>query len=156
MNAFTRDNAIKSTIANLIIGAVIPYLILLSDSIVHIKGATPNILSVLLPGVFMAALMTTLITYGVMTSQRKSGRLTPALTPSTGWFPTALLNGIAIGLLFALPALLVIKGIEVLATDEPLPKLSVILLSSLISALTGFLSSFVAVKRATKLESTPL
>ncbi|WP_218840204.1 hypothetical protein [Spirosoma fluviale] len=61
----------------------------------------------------------------------------------------------AIGLLFALPALLLIKGVEIVATHEPLPKVPIILLSAFIGALTGFLSSFVAVKRAIKLESSP-
>lgn len=155
MKAFIKDNAIKSTLANLIIGTVIPSLILLSESVVQVKGPTPNLLSVLVPGVFMAALMTTIITYGVMTSQRKSGKLTPTLTPTTSWIVPALLNGIGVGLLFALPALLIIKAVEMIAADAPLPKLTVILISALISALTGLLSSFVAVKRARKLESTP-
>ncbi|GAB2533753.1 hypothetical protein [Spirosoma aerophilum] len=148
MKAFIKDNALKSTLANLIIGAVIPSLVLRSHSVVHIQGSTPNLLSVLLPGVFMAAFMTTIITFGVMTSQRKTGKLTPGLRPSTGWILVALLNGIVIGLLFALPALLIIKIVERVVADTSLPKLSVILLSALISALTGFLSSFVAVKRA--------
>ncbi|ADB37598.1 hypothetical protein [Spirosoma linguale] len=154
MKAFIKDNAIKSTVANMIIGAIIPSLVLLSDSVVQVKGPTPNLLSVLLPGVFMAAFMTTIITFGVMTSQRKNGQLTPALAPSTSWIVPALLNGVAIGLLFALPALLILKGIKMVMANEPLPKLSVILISALIGALTGFLASFVAVKRAIKLQST--
>ena len=129
-----------------------PYLILLSDSVVNVKGPTPNLMSVLVPGVFMSALMTTIITYGVMTSQRKRGLLTPALAASVGWFPTALLNGIGIGLLFAGSALLVIMGVQSVMENEPIPKLTVIIVSALIGALTGLFSSFVAVNRAVKLE----
>lgn len=155
MKAFIKDNALKSTIANGIINTIIPFLVLLADQVVNVKGATPNLVSVLVPGVFMSALMTTLITFGVMTSKRKSGRLEPTLAPSTSWLSTALLNGIAIGLLFALPALLLIKGVEIVIANEPLPKVPVIVASALIGAITGFCSSFVAVQRAIKVESTP-
>lgn len=156
MKAFIIDNARKSTIANLIINTIVPFLVLLGDPFVNVKGTTPNLVSVLVPDVFMSALMTTLITFGVMTSQRKSGRLAPALTHSTDWFPKALLNGMAIGLLFALPAFLLIKVVEIVVANEPLPKVLVIIISALVGALTGFFSSFVAVKRAIKLKSAPL
>lgn len=156
MNTFIKENAIKSIIANLIINTIIPSLLLLRNSFVNIKGEAPNLVSVLVPGVFMSAFMTTIITYGVMTSQRKRGQLEPTLEPSTGWFPTAFLNGIAIGVLFALPSLLLLKTVELVVADEPLPKLQVILLSAFIGALTGFIASFVAVKRAIKLKSTSL
>lgn len=151
MKAFVKDNALKSTLANLIINTLIPFLVLLTEPVVNVKGATPNLVSVLVPGVFMSALMTTLITFGVMTSQRKSGKLTPGLAPSTTWVPTALLNGISIGLIFALPAFLLIKGVEIGLVNEPIPKVPIIIASALIGALTGFVSSFVAVKRAIRL-----
>ena len=153
MKAFLKDNAIKSTIANLIINTLFPYLILLSDSVVNVKGPTPNLLSVLVPGIFMSALMTTLITYGTMTSQRKSGQLTPTLDATTGWFATALLNGIGIGLLFAIPSLLLIIAVQSVLENEPIPKLTVIILSAIIGMLTGLFSSFVAANRAVKLGS---
>lgn len=43
MKAFIIENAIKSTVANKIIGAVIPSLVLLSDSAVQVKRSTPNL-----------------------------------------------------------------------------------------------------------------
>ena len=153
MKAFIKDNAIKSTVANLVINAVIPFLILLSDSSVNVKGATPNLISILVPGIFMSALVTTLITYGVMTSQRKNGQLTPALHTSVGWLPKALLNGVGIGLLFALPALLLIMVVQSTMDNALIPKLTVIVLSAIIGSLTGLFSSFVAVNRAVKLGS---
>ncbi len=154
MKAFIKDNAIKSTVANVVINAIIPYVILLSDSVVNVKGPTPNLLSILVPGVFMSGLMTTLITYGVMTGQRKSGRLEPALDATTGWLPTALLNGIGIGLLFALPALLLILAVQSMMNTGQISKVPVIMLSAVVGALTGLLSSFVAVNRAVRLEKT--
>ncbi len=155
MKAFVKDNALKSTVANLIINTVFPYLILLSNSIVNVKGSTPNLLSILVPGVFMSALMTTLITYGVMTSQRKSGQLAPALSASTGWFSTAFLNGIGIGLLFAVPTLLVILAAQSVMENESIPKLMVIMVSAVVGALTGLFSSFMAVNRAVRLGAKP-
>lgn len=151
MRAFLKDNAIKSTIGNLVINTLFPFLILLSDSVVNVKGPTPNLISILVPGVFMSALVTTLITYGVMTSQRKKGQLAPAIDASTGWFPTALLNGIGIGLLFAVPVLLLIMAVQSVIANEPIPKLTVIGLSALIGALTGLISSVVAANRAIRL-----
>lgn len=151
MKAFIKDNAIKSTIANLVVNTVFPFLILLSDSFVNVKEPTPNLISILVPGVFMSALMTTIITYGVMTSQRKKGQLAPALNAATGWFPSALLNGIGIGLLFAVPTLLLIMAVQSVMKNEPIPKLNVIILSAIIGALTGLFSSFVAANRAVKL-----
>ena len=153
MKAFIKDNALKSTIGNLIANTVIPYLILLSDSVVNVKGATPNLVSVLVPGVFMSALLTTLITYGVMTSQRKRGQLAPSLAASTGWFPTALLNGIGIGLVFAIPSLLLIMAMQSVMDNGQIPKLTAVGLAAVVGALTGFLSSFVAVNRAVRLGS---
>ncbi len=153
MKAFLKDNAIKSIIANLIINTLFPYLILLSDSVVNVKGATPNLISILVPGIFMSALMTTIITYGVMTSQRKSGQLAPSLSAATGWFSTALLTGIGIGLLFAVPSLLLIMAVQSVMENVPIPKLTVIGLSAIIGALTGLFSSFVAANRAVKLGS---
>jgi hypothetical protein len=151
MKAFLKDNAIKSTIGNLVINTLFPVLILLSDSVVNVKGPTPNLTSILVPGIFMSALMTTIITYGVMTSQRKRGQLAPSLSAATGWFPTALLNGIGIGLLFALPSLLLIIGLQSVMENELIPKLTVIVLSAVIGALTGLFSSLVAANRAVRL-----
>lgn len=153
MKAFLKDNAIKSIIGNLIINTLFPYLILLSDSVVNVKGPTPNLISVLVPGVFMSALVTTLITYGVMTSQRKSGRLAPSLSASTGWFPTALLNGIGIGLLFAIALLLLILAVQSVMENEPIPKRTVIIVSAIVGALTGLFSSLLAANRAVRLGS---
>ncbi len=153
MKEFTKDNAIKSTIGNLVINALMPFLLLLSDPVVNVKGATPNLISVLVPGVFMSALVTTIITYGVMTSQRKRGELAPALDTSVGWFPTALFNGIGIGLLFAIPALLLLMAVQSVMGEGQLPKAPMIAVSSIIGALTGLFSSLVAVNRAVKLQS---
>ncbi|GAB3224681.1 hypothetical protein [Spirosoma arcticum] len=154
MKAFLKDNAIKSTIGNLVINTLFPFLILLSDSVVNVKGPRPNLISILVPGVFMSALMTTIITYGVMTSQRKKGQLTPSLSAATGWFPTALLNGIGIGLLFAVPTLLLIMAVQSMMENQPIPKLTVIIVSAIIGALTGLFSSLVAANRAIKLGSS--
>ena len=153
MKTFIKDNAIKSTIGNLVINTLFPFLILLSNSFVNVKGPTPNLISILVPGVFMSALMTTIITYGVMTNQRKKGQLAPALDAATGWFPTALLNGIGIGLLFAIPVLLLIMAVQSVMENRPIPKLNVIILSAIIGTLTGLFSSFVAANRAVRLGS---
>ncbi len=151
MKAFIKDNAIKSTLTNLVINTVFPVLILLSNSVVNVKGPTPNLISVLIPGVFMSALMTTIITYGVMSSRRKKRQLEPTLDATVNWVPTAFLNGIGIGLLFAVLALLPIMMAQSMLENEPIPRLTVIGISALLGALTGFLSSFVAVNRAVRL-----
>ncbi len=153
MKEFTKDNAIKSTIGNLVVNALIPFLLLFSDPVVNVKGATPNLISVLVPGVFMSALLTTIITYGVMTSQRKRGQLAPALDTSAGWFPAALLNGIGIGLIFAIPALLLLLVVQSMTGDGQLPRLTVLIVSSSSGALTGLFSSLMAVNRAIRLEA---
>lgn len=151
MKEFIKSNAIKSVVANLFINTLIPYLILLSDAVVNVKGAAPNLISVLVPGVFMPAFITTLITFGVMTSKRKSGQLLPVLIAPVNWLPTALLTGVGIGLLFTVPALLLILLVQSLLGDGQIPKLTVILVSAIIGALTGLLASFIAVNRAAKL-----
>lgn len=151
MKEFIKGNAIKSTIGNLVINTLVPFVLLLSNSTVNVKGLTPNLISVLVPGVFMSALVTTLITYGVMTSQRKQGQLAPPLDASTGWFPTAFLNGIGIGLLFAIPTLLLVIAVQSTLANEPIPKLPVIVVSAVIGMLTGLFSSFVAANRAIRL-----
>lgn len=151
MKAFIKDNAIKSVIGNLVINTLMPVLILLSDSFVNVKGPTPNLVSVLVPGMFMSALMTTIITYGTMTSQRKSGQLVPALSASVRWFPRCLPTAIGIGLLFAAITLVLILAVQLVVENQPIPKLTVIILSALLGAAVGYFSSLVAVNRAVKL-----
>jgi hypothetical protein len=151
MKNLIRENARKSIIGNVVVNTVIPFALLLSDPLVNLKGATPNLLSVLVPGVFMSALMTTIITFGVMAAQRKAGLLAPALPADTRWFPKALAEGIGIGLLFAVPALLIILGLQATQDNAEIPKLTVIGISAAVGALTGLLSSLVASKRAAKL-----
>ncbi|HEX8424778.1 hypothetical protein [Hymenobacter sp.] len=151
MSKFIFDNALKSTFGNVVVNTVIPFLLLLSAPFVNLEGPTPNLVSVLVPGVFMSALVTTIITFGVMTAQRKAGTLAPALPADTRWFPKALVTGIGIGLLFALPVLVIILVLQGTRENVELPKLTVIAASTVVGGLTGLLSSIVASKRAAKL-----
>ena len=151
MRKFLLDNALKSTVGNVVVNTIIPFLLLLSAPFVNLKGPTPNLLSVLVPGVFVSGLMTTIVTFGVMTAQRKAGVLASALPAGTRWFPKALLNGIGIGLLFAVPVLLLILALQATRANVELSKTLVIGVSTLVGGLTGLLSSLVASKRAAKL-----
>ncbi|HEX8330517.1 MAG TPA: hypothetical protein VF629_23505 [Hymenobacter sp.] len=153
MQHFIRDNARKSTFGNLVVNTVVPYALLLGSPLVNLKGATPNLVSVLVPGVFMSALMTTIITFGVMTAQRKAGTLAPALPAGTPWFPKALLTGIGIGLLFAVPVLAILLGLQASSENTQLARGLVVGISTVVGGVTGLLSSLVAAKRAAKLGS---
>ncbi len=151
MKQFTRDNALKSTIGNLVANTVIPGALLLGSPLVNLKGPTPNLLSVLVPGVFMSALVTTLVTFGVLTAQRKAGRLAPALPAGTPWLAQALLAGVGIGLLFAGPALGLLLALQATLPHAQLPRLAVVALAAVVGAATGYFSSLVAVRRAARL-----
>ena len=151
MHHFIRDNARKSTIGNLVANTVIPFALLLGSPLVNLKGPTPNLVSVLVPGVFMSALVTTVVTFGVMTAQRKAGVLAPALPPATPWFPKSLLTGVGIGLLFAVPVLAVLLAWQAAADNTQFAKGVVVGISAVVGALTGLFSSLVATGRAAKL-----
>lgn len=153
MHHFIRDNARKSTIGNLVVNTVIPFALLLGSPLVNLKGPTPNLVSVLVPGVFMSALMTTIITFGVMTSQRKAGALAPALPANTRWFPKALLTGVGIGLLFAVPVLAVLLAVQASSENTQFARGLVVGISTVVGGTTGLLSSLVATKRAARLGS---
>lgn len=151
MKQFIRANALKSTIGNLVANTVIPGALLLGSPLVNLKGPTPNLLSVLVPGVFMSALVTTIITFGVMTAQRKAGVLAPALPPATRWFAGALGEGVSIGLLFAVPALLVVLSVQLAAANVQLGRGVTVGVSAVVGAAVGLFSSLVASRRAAKL-----
>ncbi|HEX8506537.1 MAG TPA: hypothetical protein VF630_14315 [Hymenobacter sp.] len=151
MQNFIRANALKATAANLVVNAAIPALLLRSEPFVNLKGATPNLLSVLLPAVFMSALVTTLITFGTMTAARKRGRLAPALPPGASWLPRALLEGVGIGLLFAVPVLAVVLGVQAQSANGPISTGTMVVASAVLGAAVGLGSSVVAAKRAAKL-----
>ncbi len=151
MKQFIRANALKSTIGNLVANTVIPGALLLGSPLVNLKGPTPNLLSVLVPGVFMSALITTLVTFGVMTAQRKAGLLFPPLPPATRWFARALGEGVGIGLLFAVPALAVLLAVQAAADNTQFARGLVIGIAAVVGAATGLLSSLVASRRAARL-----
>ncbi|MFD1470060.1 hypothetical protein ACFQ48_17660 [Hymenobacter caeli] len=151
MKQFIRANALKSTIGNLVANTVIPGALLLGSPLVNLKGPTPNLLSVLVPGVFMSALITTLVTFGVMTAQRKAGLLLPPLPPATRWFARALGEGVGIGLLFAVPALISILAVQFSAENAQLSRGLVVGIAAVVGAAVGFFSSLVASRRAARL-----
>ena len=151
MQNFLRDNARKSTIGNLVANTVIPFALLLSSPLVNLKGPTPNLVSVLVPGVFMSALVTTVVTFGVMTAQRKAGALAPALPAGISWFPRSLLTGVGIGLLFAVPVLAGLLAWQASSENMQFARGTVVGLSAVVGAATGLFSSLVATKYAAKL-----
>jgi hypothetical protein len=141
MQDFRRRNARTATLANLAINAVIPFFILLPVAGVKVQGEAPNLLTLLLPAVFISALATTIATFATL----------PSRPVGAGWLPAALLNGVGIGLLFAVPVLaglLLVQGL--LPSGAVIGKPVALLLSALTGALVGYLSSFVALKRALK------
>jgi hypothetical protein len=142
MQAFRKRNARTATLANLGINAVIPFFILLPVSAVNVKGGAPNLLTLLLPAVFISALATTIATFATL-----PGR--PAGRP---WLPAAVLNGVGIGLLFAVPVLAGLLPVQAMAADKmTIAKPVALLLSAVTGAAIGCLASFVALRRALKL-----
>jgi hypothetical protein len=139
---FRYRNARTATLANLVINAVIPFVILLPVSAINVKGGAPNLFTLLLPAVFISALATTIATFATL----------PGRPTSKSWLPTAVLNGVGIGLLFAVPVLAALLVVQSLTAGNPsIVKGTALVLSAATGSLVGFLASFVALRRALKL-----
>lgn len=139
MQQFMRRNSRTATLANLVINAVVPFLILLPATTVSVKGGAPNLFSVLLPSVFISALATTLVTFATL----------PGRAAGAGWLPAALRSGLGIGLLLAGPVLLALGLLRLLAPGNPLlAKELAIGLSAVVGAAAAYLASRLAVRRA--------
>ncbi len=138
-------NARTAALANLVINAVIPFFILLPATAVSVKGAAPNLLTLLLPTVFISALATTIVTFATLPGRAQRG-----------WVPAAILNGVGIGLLFAGPVAAAALLIQALVPGQPtLGKPVALALSALLGAAVGALSSLVAVRRASSFFKLP-
>ncbi|QDA62361.1 hypothetical protein [Hymenobacter jejuensis] len=147
MQAFRKRNARTATLANLVINAVIPFFILLPVSAINVKGGAPNLLTLLLPAVFISALATTIATFATL----------PGRPSGLGWLPAAVLNGVGIGLLFAVPVLVALLVMQFLISDNHLiSKPIALLMSAITGAGVGYLASFVALRRALKLHNSSL
>lgn len=146
MQAFRKRNARTASLANLVINAVIPFFILLPATAVNVKGAAPNLLTLLLPTVFISALATTIVTFGTLPG--RAGR---------GWVPAAILNGVGVALLFAVPVAAGLFLIQALVPGQPvLGKPVALAMSALLGAAVGALSSLVALRRASSYFKIPL
>lgn len=147
MQQFIRRNALLATGLNIVINAVIPAAIMWNDTAVHGLDAAPNLFTLLLPAVGISAFATTIATFATV----------PGRPVGQHWLPTAMLNGLGIALLFAVPV-----AVALLLTQSAglghflLTKSTALVLSSLVGGIVGALASFVAVRRAAKFYHLPL
>lgn len=155
MNQFLWANALKSLVGNLVANTVIPALLLRTEPFVPLTGPAPNLLSVLLPAVFASALMTTLITFGTMTAARKSGQLAPTLPSETKWLAPAVWEGVRLGLLFAVPAGVLLLGAQALLDNRGFSCRSMLVASAVVGTSVGLWASVLATQRAARLGGAP-
>ena len=148
MHAIVRANALKSMVGSLVPNVGMTWLALRSAPLVTLAGPTPNLLSVLLPGVFMSAFATTLLTFSAITAARKRGQVSPALPAAAPWLGQAVLVGLGSSMLFVGPtaAILVALGGTLAAAQASRPAL--VLVVALAGMVVALLASLVAARRA--------
>jgi H+/Cl- antiporter ClcA len=152
MEKFIKENAIGSCIVNLIMNTAVPSLILWNETIVFLKEGEPNLLPNMIGPVVVSAFLTTIGTFFLLTIKRKSGEVNLPINANTKWFPKALLTGIIIAIGFGLLAFIVMIFIQKGMDNIAIPKSTVIIISTIIGTLTGLPTSFIAAKRAARME----
>lgn len=148
MDTLIRTNALKSTLGSLVPNAGMTWLTLRSAPLVTLIGPMPNLLSVMLPAVFMTALVTTLLTFSAITAARKHGQLSPALPAETPWFAKAAGVGLGIGGLFAGLVALLLCGLKAALATAHASRLVLVLLAGAIGMVVALLAALLAGRRA--------
>lgn len=152
MKKFTKENAIISGIVNIPINGLITYVVLLKDNFVNSEGETPNLFSILLPAVFFSIMMTTVITFFLLTKKRKSREINLAINPQVQWFLPSLKSGVIIGLAFVVAVILWIIILQIFTENFTISKNNAVLLAAVVGCVVAFLSSFLATKEAAKIQ----
>ena len=144
MHPIIRANALKSTVGSLIPNAGPTWWALRSDPVVYLTGPEPNLLSVLLPAVFMSALVTTLLTYAALTGARKRGQLLPPLPETSRWIPAALLTSLVTSLVFVLPLAAGIGSLSLALAEVKVSRMAMIAGAMGLGAVAALLAALVA------------
>lgn len=152
MEKFIKSNARASLFINVVINTVIPFFILKNENVIYLKEGSPILLPNILAAVVISALMTTLVTFFLMTQKRKNGEIDLPINPNTSWFPKALLTGFVIALGLGLLSFFVLKCVQMYLENIEIPKNTVLLMSAILGGLTGFVTAFIATNRASKLK----
>ena len=151
MKNYIKENAIKSFLANLVVNTLIPTVILWNASTILLKDDNSTFIKNVVPPVLFSIIMTSIITFFTLTHERKKGVVALSISPNASWFPKALLNGILVGICFAILTLGLVVLYQNSNENFEIPKLPFILISAFFCAIIASLASIILAKRAAKI-----
>jgi uncharacterized YccA/Bax inhibitor family protein len=152
MKKFLKENAIGSTIVNLVMNTLVNSILLWNAKVVFLKVGEPNLLPNIIGPIVFSALLTTIGTYFFLTTKRKSGEVDLPINPNTSWFLTSFFTGLVIAFIFAVLAFMIVNFVQKGMENIEIPKITVIILSVILGTFSGLITSFIAAKRAAMLK----